>query len=131
MNAVPPLGALTDDKTAPFVAALFVTTENMAPTIRRGSLVFLGPRGTYVGDGLYCFPDPRTDRPMQVYRSQTSPGANRAQIKIKMDDWPVPWQEMTFTRWRELNPWPVAGVATSHMAAFEDFLRERFMEVQS
>lgn len=129
MNTVMPFGALTDGKTAPFVAALFVTTENMAPTIRRCSLVFLGPRGTYLGDGLYCFPHPHTDKPMQVYRSQTSPGANRAQIK--MDDWPEPWRKMTFTRWREYNPWPVAGVAVAHMAAFEDFLCERFMEVLS
>lgn len=69
MNAVSPFGTLTGSKAAPFVAALFVTTDNMAPAIRHGALVFLGPRGTYVGDGLYCFPHPRTDKPMQVYRS--------------------------------------------------------------
>ena len=38
MNAVTPLGALTTSKAAPFVAALFVTTDNMAPTIRNGAL---------------------------------------------------------------------------------------------
>ena len=78
MNAVTPFGALTDGKTAPFVAAVLVTTDNMAPAIRRGALVFLGPRGTYLGDGLYCFPDPHTDKPMQVYRSQAWPGRNQA-----------------------------------------------------
>lgn len=129
MNAVTPFGALTDGRTPPFVAALFVTTDNMAPTIRNGALVFLGPRGTYVGDGLYCFPNPRTDEPMQVYRSTCWPGKNEAHIK--MDNWPKGGRDLSFTRWREYNPWPVAGVAVAHTADFQDFLRERFMEVRS
>ena len=127
MNSVVSLGAVTDSKTTPFVAALFVTTDNMAPPITRGALVFLGPRGTYVGDGLYCFPDPRTDEPMQVYRSQCWPRLNQAHIK--MDNWPK-GRDLTFTRWQEFNPWPVAGVAVAHTADFQDFLRERFMEVR-
>lgn len=104
---------------------LLIDHNNMAPTIRRDSVVFLHEPGLQ-GEGIYSFGD--ADLHSADLRRVSSVGTGAI---LSMDNWPGEPQQLTFERLKECEPRLVAGVASPFSREFIDFLRFRFREVVS
>jgi len=110
---------------APVDGVLFVDHLNMAPTLRRDSVAFLGPKNQWVGEGLYAFPGMDPDAPCNIYRVVSGPDG----VRLYLDNWPDhanPVQTLTRKALAEVGFWPVVGSIQPFQFEFGLYLRDQF-----
>ena len=115
------------DGPIPFDDAVLIDHNNMAPTIRRGSVAFFMPPGWRGWYGtFYGFTGPNT-HPANIYRVDMGPGGA---VRLGLDGWPkeTRWQTCSREDFMNAGPRQVAGAAVPFISEFEHFLASRFRE---
>ena len=109
-----------------FDDAVLIDHNNMAPTIRRGSVAFFMPPGWRGWYGtFYGFTGPHS-HPSNIYRVDMGPRPGT--VSLGLDGWPKEsrWQVCSREDFFADGPRQVAGIVSPHTDEFRSFLKSRF-----